>query len=196
MSLSARVLDRITQLNSLVGYENMSQFEYTLAVVYETLRLRDEVMFIPKLTSEDTWIPYTTWDNQGNVTRHSRFIKAGSHVLIDSPACQINPFYWDNPEGFDPKRHLGEEGKNTKNGFTGFSMGQRVCIGKRFAEVESVAFLVMMMSNYKILPKPVKEGETMDEMKERLFKGTEELNLMPGKFSLFFEPRTGEAEKV
>ena len=62
-------------------------------------------------------------------------------------------------------------------------------LGKRFAEVESVAFLSHLVKDYTFKPVPIKSGETWDEMRARLWKGTEELNLMPSKFALKFERR-------
>ncbi|ORX37695.1 cytochrome P450 [Kockovaella imperatae] len=148
-------------------------------------------MFIPKVVLEDSLIPYTTWDEDGNVSRHERFIRAGSHVVIDSPACSVNPFYWEDPLEFRPRRHVDERGLHIKEGFTGFSIGQRSCIGKRFAEVESVALLSHLVKTYALKPAPVRPGETLDEMRERMvWTASEELNLTPGNFSLGFTKRT------
>lgn len=137
-------------------------------------------MTLPKLLAEDVQIPYTTWDDSGRVSTHTRTIKKGSHLIIDSPACQLNPFTWSDPMTFNPDRMLDDSIKNMS---TGFSSGRRGCIGKRFAEVEIVAFITHMVKQYKFEPVP-KEGETRKMMEKRYLAGAEVLNLTPGKWDL------------
>jgi cytochrome P450 len=146
-------------------------------------------MTIPKQTTTDTLLPYTTWDSAGNITSHTYPIKAGSHVIIDSPASQRNPFYWSDPSTFNPRRHLGEKGSETSSGYTGFSMGSRACIGKRFAEVEMVAFLSHVVKMFRLYPVEKFQGESKDETKLRMEHGSEELTFTPGNFDLRFERR-------
>jgi cytochrome P450 len=151
-------------------------------------------MTLPKLVAEDTTIPYTTWDSCGNVTTHSRAIKAGSHVIIDSPVASRNPFAWGpDVDDFNPRRWLvdpqtGQRGQGCEN-FTGYSMGVRACIGKRMAEVEMVGLLSHWFQSYRIHAVPAYEGETRDELEKRLLKGSEELNLTPGNWPIRFEKR-------
>ena len=170
------------------AYRAMNQLKYTLAACYETLRMRDLVMLIPKFAAVDTVLPYTTWDAQGNIQHHTRTIKAGSHIVIDSPACQVNPHYWTDPSTFDPTRHLGDKGKELQNGFTAFSMGVRGCIGRRFAEVEMVSLVSHLVQRYKIHPVPL-DGENFETMYKRYEKGTEELSFTPGAWNLRLEKR-------
>jgi cytochrome P450 len=78
---------------------------------------------------------------------------------------------------------------NQKGLSTGFSSGQRACIGKRFAEVEMVAFITHMVKEYKFEPVPL-EGEGMAEMETRYLEGKEVLNLTPAKWDLKMTRRT------
>jgi cytochrome P450 len=84
---------------------------------------------------------------------------------------------------------MGEKGKQTSAGYTGFSMGNRSCIGKRFAEVEMVAFLSYVVKLFKLYPVEKFEGESMGEMRLRMEKATEELTFTPANFDLRFERR-------
>lgn len=158
----------------------MPALKYALACIHESIRLRDIVMTLPKLLAEDCHLPYTTWDASGQATTHTRLLKAGSHLIIDSPACQRNPFTWSDPTAFRPERMLDDSQKGLS---TGFSSGQRACIGKRFAEVEMVAFITHMVKEYKFEPVPL-EGEGRMEMEKRYLEGKEVLNLTPGKWDL------------
>jgi cytochrome P450 len=144
-------------------------------------------MTLPKLVAEDTIIPYTTWDENGNITHHARAIKAGSHLIIDSPACSRNPFAWSDSETFNPMRWVIKSDLGVNN-FSGFSMGVRVCIGKRMAEIEMITVIGVMCKEFKMSHVP-REGEGRDEMVKRVLKGSEELNLRPPKFGLKLEKR-------
>lgn len=145
-------------------------------------------MTLSKLVAEDTVIPYTKWDSTGTiVTHHSHPVKAGSHVIIDSPACSRNPFEWSEPTVFNPTRWLDGRDIGLEH-FTGFSSGVRGCIGKRMAEVEMIAVISILCKEYRMMPVP-KEGESREEMEKRMMKGSEELNLQPSKFGLKLEKR-------
>ncbi len=167
----------------------MNRLPLVLAACYEAIRLRDLVMFMSKEVREDTPIPYTTWDDAGNIAHKQHMLKKGSHIILDTPSMQRNPFVWVDPMEYIPARHLTGEAKAN---FVGFSLGPRQCIGKRFAEVEMVAFLSHVIKDYKIFPAP-RDGESLEEMKEKLMACTEELTLRPLKFGLKFEQRAGRS---
>ncbi|KAK6907665.1 hypothetical protein I203_101663 [Kwoniella mangroviensis CBS 8507] len=172
------------------SYRHMSQLNICLAACYETIRLKDIVMTLPKIAMKDTTLPYTTWGDEGHISHKVHCIKKGSHIIIDSPALSLNPFVWTDPGRFDPTRFLDANGRvsSSINSFAGFSLGQRQCIGKRFAEVEMVAYISHLIKEYRLFPIE-KDGETIHEMKARILKGTEELTLTPGKFAVRFEKR-------
>lgn len=144
-------------------------------------------MTLSKLVAEDTIIPYTTWDDNGNISHHQKHIKAGSHLIIDSPACSRNPFAYSDSETFNPMRWITKTDLGVNN-FTGFSMGVRVCIGKRMAEIEMITVIGVMCKEFK-MSHVSREREGREEMVERVLKGSEELNLRPPKFGLKLEKR-------
>jgi cytochrome P450 len=183
-------------------YRDVPSLHYIFATLYESLRLRDLVMTLPKLAQQDTVLPYTTWTSSGEVIQKTHPVKAGSHIIIDSPACQRNPFHWNHPETFDPTRfirpdgtfssggaHSGVDGDGNKVVFTGFSIGTRQCIGKRFAEIEMVAFIAFMVKNYTWKPLPKFQGETRESIEKRMLDATEELSFTPSDFGLDFARR-------
>lgn len=61
------------------------------------------------------------------------------------------------------------------NGFVGFSLGPRTCIGHKFAKVEAVAFLTYLLKDWKVEP-ALKPGETKEEWK-RKFVSSATLNV-------------------
>ena len=141
-------------------------------------------MTIAKLVSEDTIIPYTTWTEEGIISHHEHFIKAGSHVITDSPACSVNPFAWSEPQIFNPMRWIDK----SDPGLNDFSSGVRACIGKRMAEVEMITVIGVMCKEYKMSHVP-QQGEGREAMEKRVLQGREELNLQPPKFGLKLEKR-------
>ncbi|WVQ78655.1 hypothetical protein IAT38_000742 [Cryptococcus sp. DSM 104549] len=175
--------------DSYPTYRDVSQLPLCLAACLETIRLRDIVMSLPKEAAEDTTLPYTTWDSAGNVTRRAHVIKKGSHIVIDTPAAGRNPFTWPDAMAWNPARFLNRD-LNKEGGpvFTGFSLGSRQCIGKRFAEVEMVAYLSYLVKTYRLVP-VAKEGESPEETRERVLEGSEELTLTPKAWSLRLEKR-------
>ncbi|WVQ78689.1 hypothetical protein IAT38_000776 [Cryptococcus sp. DSM 104549] len=182
-----KLYDEITAAcgDSMPTYRDINQLPLCLAALMESIRLRDIVMTLPKLAVEDTVLPYTTWDDAGNITHRSHVVKRGSHIVIDSPAASRNPFAWENATEWNPARWLSKEGQPP---FTGFSVGARQCIGKRFAEVEMVAYLSLLVKRFRILPVRL-DGESEEEMRERMMKGEEGLSFTPEKWAMKLERR-------
>ncbi|KAH7305539.1 cytochrome P450 [Stachybotrys elegans] len=173
----------------LLSYECINALPLVLATCYEAMRLRDLVMTLPKVVQEDVKIPYRTWTPDGKSVERERVLPKGAHVVIDSPASQRNPFYWDDSKEFKPTRHLVGNRLQSPN-FTGFSKGERKCIGKRFAEVEMVCFVSHLVKTFT-WSAVTEAGETAEQLKNRLLHGTEALSLTPGTFGLKFEKRSG-----
>jgi len=74
------------------------------------------------------------------------------------------------------------------NHFSGFSMGVRVCIGKRMAEIEMITVIGIMCKEFR-MSHVARERESREEMVKRVLQGSEELNLRPPKFGLKLEKR-------
>jgi cytochrome P450 len=97
-----------------LGYEEMSNLPLVLAATVETLRLRDLAMQMTRVASRDTTLSYTTWDGdaanpaEAKVQQHTVAIPAGTRVHLDTAAFGVNPFKWEDPETYNPTRHLRE----------------------------------------------------------------------------------------
>ena len=55
--------------------------------------------------------------------------------------------------------------------FIPFAWGQRVCPGKRFAQVELVAILAVLFREWRVEPVP-EHGETLEQAKDRAWKAS------------------------
>ena len=140
------------------------------------------------MTLEDTVLPYTKWDDAGNVTQHQHHVKKGTNVILDAAAIGLSPQHWREPDTYDPSRWLGDEGVQSRAHQSGFSFGNRMCIGKRFAEVEMVSLLSHMVRDYRLVMVP-KGGESHEAMRQRYQFGSLELSFTPGDWDLGLEKR-------
>ena len=99
----------------LLPYEEMSNLPLVLAAAVETLRMRDMAMQLTRVASRDTTLNYTTWEGDAaanaaetKVHEHTVAIPAGTRVHLDMAAFGVNPFKWEDPEVYNPARHLRE----------------------------------------------------------------------------------------
>lgn len=144
----------------------------------ETLRLYPPVSSLPKWTENSSAsISYRDQAYQ---------IPAATHLSLDANALhydemywgpnasEFDPFRWDkrNPDSFLAKNY-GLDGlsgpglehdmihRPVRGAFLPFSDGVRACVGKKFAQVEFVAALVIIFRSYRItLQKHADESES------------------------------------
>ncbi|KAF8804431.1 cytochrome P450 [Phlegmacium glaucopus] len=146
-------------------YEEMPLLNYSMSVLYETLRMFPPVVNIPKLSEEDTTLTF----GNANGEKLTLPVPKGTRIVIDTPGLHYNPRYWKDPHSFKPERFLEDW---PKDAFLPFSSGPRACLGRKFFETEGIAILTMLVSRYKITVKeePSFAGETFEQRKERVLK--------------------------
>jgi len=130
------------------------------ACVYETIRLfpagyvsiressRDEAFIVPGLQS-------------GKEAPIS--IPSGINVIIDMIGANRNPRHFVSPNDFKPSRW-----ENNMESFLGFSIGPRSCLGRKFATVEAVCFIALVLRDWKV--EPLLEGTTIEDWKKKTFE--------------------------
>jgi cytochrome P450 len=106
--------------------------------------------------AQDCEIPL---DDGSNIT-----VPAGAGIMMCHYAVHRREKYWKNPEAFDPDRFSPEQTEQ-RIPFTWFPFGggPRICIGFRFAQLESLVALSMVTQRYelslvpgqKIEPRPI-----------------------------------------
>jgi len=89
-------------------------------------------------------------------------IKKGGMVVFDMVGYARSPELFPAPETFDPQRWSQGRAFNYKNAASPraltkddsllFSQGPRNCLGKKFAQVEAVAFLTILLRDYRVEP--------------------------------------------
>lgn len=110
---------------------------FTLACFEETMRLFPPAPFIAREAIHE--------DNHGNVT-----IPAKSVLFLNTWLLHRHKTLWDNPNAFMPERFLGEaRDKISRFQYLPFGVGERVCIGQRFAMQEAAILIALLARNYR-----------------------------------------------
>ncbi|KAF9890530.1 Eukaryotic translation initiation factor 2 alpha kinase 4 [Aspergillus nanangensis] len=156
-----------------------------LCIMLEVLRLYPPVSSLPKWTSDKpASISYA--DQQ-------YYIPPSTQISLDSNALHYNEEYWgDDAAEFDPTRwdkrnrnsflaqNDGTEGlsgpglehetihKPVRGAFLPFSDGVRACVGRKFAQVEFVAALVVIFREYRVSLAKISPEESKEQMRSRV----------------------------
>lgn len=118
---------------------------------------------------------------------------------------EYNPRYFDEPKEYKPSRWYGVS--NEFEAFSAFSLGiffpckppafvrltlnypgPRTCLGRKFATTEAVAFLTMLLRDWKIEP-ILRPGESKQEWRNRVLDGQIALTLGVKDVSVKFTRR-------
>ncbi|EJT98651.1 cytochrome P450 [Dacryopinax primogenitus] len=158
-------------------YEDFDALPYTLGCFMEAMRIIPSVISIPRRAMTDTTLRIPEPDGSTSTMP----VKQGTVFVTDFTNICFNPAYYTNPESYDPSRWLDpklEQGIN-------FSYGPRVCVGKKFAQTESLATLAMLMKDYKIQP-VLEAGESLAEWRRRNIDDNIQpsIGVGPGKFTV------------
>jgi hypothetical protein len=166
------------ELDTVVGDRNVEDWDYSLfedlkrcqAVLFETLRLYAPITGLPKVASK----VIETFRVDGNVFTITPGIETFPMLL----GIQTDPRYWVDPYEWRPSRWiissdataLGISGEQLfvprKGTFFPWSEGPQNCVGKRFSQVEVVAFLACLLKENYVRPK-LKAGETEVDARKR-----------------------------
>ncbi|CAE6434477.1 unnamed protein product [Rhizoctonia solani] len=172
-------------------YSDVNDINLVECVLWEGLRLYPVVTHAPKIAMEDSVVsvarngPGATED-----TREDFFIPKGANIWLSFTAVHYNPTHWSEPEKFRPKRFL--EPYN-KDAFLAFSIGPRSCLGRKFAETESIVALAMLLARYEVKIDEEKfssiPGESHLEREARLLDPIQTITLVPARLPLVFKRR-------
>nr|QST15065.1 CYP370A3 protein [Diaphanosoma celebensis] len=123
--------------DSLPTLAQRSRLPYCEAVMMEVQRLANVVPFpVPHCALRDTQVQGYT-------------IPKGSVVQMNLYSVHLDPVYWDDPEVFDPTRHLDVEGKIIRTDhLIPFGAGKRSCPGESLAKNTFYLFLTSLVKKY------------------------------------------------
>lgn len=79
-----------------------------------------------------------------------RDVPTGAQIVLSPWHLHRHERLWDNPDGFDPARWHGENGRQCqREAFIPFSAGARVCPGAGFAMMEGPLMLSMLVRDFR-----------------------------------------------
>ncbi|PPQ91914.1 hypothetical protein CVT25_001285 [Psilocybe cyanescens] len=157
------------QIVSVVGLErdptieDYPSLDKVLAAFYEGVRLFPAGHLMIRQAYEDTVLKIPNPVGEEGITTVP--VPKGTNVIVDMVGVQYNPRYFDNPGEYRPSRWYGVN--NESESFSAFSIGSRACLGRKFATLESVCFLSLLLRDFRIQP-ALKAGETKDQWRDRV----------------------------
>jgi len=131
--------------NGELTYEALNGMQYLDAVVNETIRFWPVAPFLDRVCTQDFELPPALPGGKPYM------LKKGSGVWFPVYGLHRDPKYFDNPDLFCPERFLSENKKDMNlNVYLPFGIGPRMCIGNRFALVETKVVLFHLLARCEL----------------------------------------------
>ncbi|XP_043276577.1 cytochrome P450 9e2-like [Venturia canescens] len=130
-----------------ITYEKLGRMTYMDMVISETLRLYPPQPFTDRVCTQTCELPPPTSDSNPFTVLPSTL------MWIPIIAFHRDPYYFPEPEEFDPER-FSEENKNNITPYTylPFGVGPRKCIGERFALMEAKVIMAHLLKKFVFKP--------------------------------------------
>lgn len=141
-----RELESIYDEEGKVIYEKLIEHEYLDQVFYESLRLHPPATITNRECTEAIEL-------EGLKGKKYK-MKVGDGVMIPIYSIHRDPDYYADPENFIPERfdaeHGGVKAFKDKGVLLPFGDGPRMCLGMRFALMQSKAAIAEIVRNFEI----------------------------------------------
>uniref|UniRef100_A0A6V7M0G0 Cytochrome P450 n=1 Tax=Bracon brevicornis TaxID=1563983 RepID=A0A6V7M0G0_9HYME len=139
--------DVLERCQGEVTYEAINSMPYLEAVMYETMRLYPVLPAVDRVCSQEFELPPALPGKKPVI------LKPGENVVLPVYALHRNPHYFSDPDNFSPERFM-EDPKGMLNNpaFLPFGVGPRMCIGNRFALLETKALIFHIMTKCSLQP--------------------------------------------
>nr|CAD7399081.1 unnamed protein product [Timema cristinae] len=144
VQLQSEIDDMLRETEENISYEAIQAMKYLDMVISESLRIFPPVDNVDRVCVKPYSIPVK--GNQPGTT-----FQLDDIALIPILGLHRDPEFFPEPDRFDPER-FSEENKSSIKPFTymPFGIGQRSCIGNRFALMEAKVALVYLLSKFSL----------------------------------------------
>lgn len=115
------------------------------AVINETLR-KHPIGFLNRICTKEFELPAALPGSKPYL------VKPGMGIIIPVAGIHSDPSLYDDPDSFDPDRFINKKPTISDISNLGLGMGPRVCIGARFAVLETKALFINLLSKCTLLP--------------------------------------------
>ncbi|KAF3495073.1 hypothetical protein DY000_02053824 [Brassica cretica] len=169
----AKIRKAQAEIDAVLGegaptYESLKKLEYIRLIVVESLRLYPQPPLLIRRTLKPETLP---GGYKGEKEGHK--VPKGTDIFISVYNLHRSPYFWDNPQEFEPERFLRTKESNGIEGWAGFDPsrspgalypneiiadfaflpfggGPRKCIGDQFALMESTVALAMLLQKFDV----------------------------------------------
>lgn len=167
---------KIVDEKGKISFEALNDHTYLEQVWYEALRMHSPATFTSRICTEPVTLEFG---------KQKIDIEKNINIYIPIHQLHYDPEYYPNPENFNPERFSPENGGikafRDKNVLLPFGDGPRMCLGFRFATLQSFAAIAGIVKNFRI---------TVNEKtaKKLIIDPKEFINIKIGGLWLDYEP--------
>lgn len=169
------------------GFEDMSKLGKVQAAFYEGIRMFPAAPMTIREPIEDTVLrvprPRGTGDEGDDLMLP---ISRKTWVVVDLVGMNFNPRYFDDPYSFKPSRWY--DMAKSEELLTGFGIGARECIGRKFTTTEVVCLLTNMIRDWRVEP-ILGQNESREMWRKSKLDGQINFSLRPNDIPLKFVRR-------
>lgn len=138
-----REVDEILGENKNPKLQDIDGLKYTSCIFEEAMRLYPPVWTMSREALEDDTLSL----DDGSVID----VPKDTTVMLCAYGMHRNELYWKDPEGFDPSRFdQNKKSSRPKFAYFPFGGGARLCLGHKFAMIESVLAISMIAQRYDL----------------------------------------------
>lgn len=127
-------------------YEAVNSMQYLDAIVNESLRLYPVPGFMDRVCTKNFELPPSLPGLK------PLLIKSGDRFWIPVWGIQRDPQYFPDPDQFIPERFIEDKNAINTSAYLPFGVGPRMCIGNRFALLETKVLLFHLLAKCNIKP--------------------------------------------
>lgn len=126
--------------NGKLNFDIIAEMVYLDMVINEAMRMYPPIGFLSRQCVEDTVLP------SGNIP-----VEKGTKIFVPIFEFHHDPKYFPNPEEFNPERFSRENKKKMSDiTYLPFGKGNRICIGMRYAHMQTKTGLVHLLRNFNV----------------------------------------------
>ncbi|CCL98881.1 uncharacterized protein FIBRA_00888 [Fibroporia radiculosa] len=160
-----KVLEQIRELlpgNRDPAFEDFEKLDKVMACFEEAARMFPAGSIVTRDTTQTITLKLSAQNGDRTLV-----LPPGVRIMIDMVGVHYDPAIFPDPEQFKPSRWYGIP----ESDLTFFGWGPRACLGRKFAMMEAICLLTMLVRDWNLSPL-LEAGDTKDKWRERVLQGS------------------------